>query len=138
MQRTAVVTGGTRGLGRAIALALRDSGCRVAASYHNDDEAARRMQDDTGIAVFRWDVGDDDACTAGLAQVAQALGPVDILVNNAGVTADAMFHKMSKAWWPSWRTMPPASSPGRPSTSTAGSTWPERSVAPGRRHGCST
>jgi len=100
MDRIAVVTGGTRGLGRAIALALRDGGCRVAASYHSDDEAARRMQDETGIAVFRWDVGDYDACAAGLAQVAQALGPVDILVNNAGVTADAMFHKMSKEqWW---------------------------------------
>src|SRR6476661_891123 len=88
MDRTAVVTGGTRGLGRAIALALRDGGCRVAATYHSDDEAARRMQEETGIAVFRWDVADFDACAAGLDQVAQALGPIDILVNNAAVTAD--------------------------------------------------
>ena len=100
MDRTAVVTGGTRGLGRAISLALRDGGCRVAATYHGDEAAARKMHDETGIAVFRWDAADFDACSDGLAQVAQALGPVEILVNNAGITADASFHKMSKEqWW---------------------------------------
>ena len=105
MQRTAVVTGGTRGLGRAIALALRDGGCQVAATYHSDEAAARRMQAETGIAVFRWDVADFEACGEGLGQVTQALGPVDILVNNAGITADAAFHKMSKEqWWHVMRT----------------------------------
>lgn len=100
MDRIALVTGGTRGLGRAIALALRDTGCRVAATYHHDDEAARQLAEGTGIAVFRWDVADFDACGAGLAQVAAELGPVDILVNNAGITADTPLHKMSwEQWW---------------------------------------
>jgi acetoacetyl-CoA reductase len=105
MDRIALVTGGTRGLGRAIALALREGGCRVAATYHSDEEAARRMQEETGIAVFRWDVADFEACRGGVAQVEQALGPVDVLVNNAGVTADASFHKMSEEqWWQVMRT----------------------------------
>ena len=105
MERTAVVTGGTRGLGRAIALALRDKGCRVASIYHSDDAAARQFQEATRIAVYRWDVADFDACGAGLAQVERELGPVDILVNNAGITADASFHKMSKEqWWTVLRT----------------------------------
>jgi acetoacetyl-CoA reductase len=103
MDRVALVTGGTRGLGRAISLALRDGGCRVAASYHSDEDAARRLHDDSGIAVFRWDVSDFDACRAGLTEVEQALGPVDVLVNNAGVTADAAFHKMSEEQW--WKVM---------------------------------
>lgn len=105
MARTALVTGGTRGLGRAIAVALRDGGCRVAATYRGDEDAARAMAHETGIAVFRWDVADFDACRAGAAAVAEALGPVDILVNNAGITADAMFHRMSEAqWWDVLRT----------------------------------
>jgi acetoacetyl-CoA reductase len=103
MGRTAVVTGGTRGLGRAIALALRDSGCRVAATFHSDDATARRMHEETGIAVFRWDVADYDDCCSGLARVGETLGPVEILVNNAGVTADAAFHRMTKEQW--WRVM---------------------------------
>jgi acetoacetyl-CoA reductase len=105
MDRVALVTGGTRGLGRAIALALRDGGCRVAATYHSDEAAALQMHEETGIAVFRWDVADFDACRDGVAQVEQALGPVDVLVNNAGVTADATFHKMSEEqWWQVMRT----------------------------------
>lgn len=103
--RTAVVTGGTRGLGKAIALALRDGGCRVAATYRSDAAAAEAMRRDTGIAVYRWDVADFAACRAGLAEVVEALGPVDILVNNAGITADATLHKMSEAqWWDVIRT----------------------------------
>jgi acetoacetyl-CoA reductase len=105
MARIAVVTGGTRGLGRAIALALQADGCRVAATWHGDEEGARRMQSETGIPVFRWDVADAEACRAGIAEVEAALGPVDILVNNAGVTADAMLHKMSEEqWWAVVRT----------------------------------
>jgi acetoacetyl-CoA reductase len=105
MARTAVVTGGTRGLGRAISLALRDSGCKVAATYHSNVSAARQMQAASGIAVYQCDVADFDACADGLAQVTQQLGPVDILVNNAGITADATFHKMSKEqWWHVMRT----------------------------------
>jgi acetoacetyl-CoA reductase len=105
MDRIGLVTGGTRGLGRAISLALRDAGCRVAASYHSDDEAARRFKDETGIAVFRWDVADFEACRAGVAQVEGELGPVDVLVNNAGITADSAFHKMTEQqWWDVMRT----------------------------------
>jgi acetoacetyl-CoA reductase len=103
MDRIALVTGGTRGLGRGIALALRDAGCRVAASYLGDEEAARRLRDETGIATLRWDVADFDACREGVAQLEQTLGPVDILVNNAGITADVMFHKMSAEQW--WKVM---------------------------------
>ncbi|NNG23484.1 acetoacetyl-CoA reductase [Telluria aromaticivorans] len=100
MDKIALVTGGTRGLGRAIAIALRDAGCRVVATYHSDDAVARRMQDDTGILALRWDVADLDACRDGVARVEELLGPADILVNNAGITADAMFHKMSpEQWW---------------------------------------
>jgi acetoacetyl-CoA reductase len=105
MDRIALVTGGTRGLGRAISMALRDAGCRVAATYHSDDDAARRFQDEAGVAVYRWDVADFEACRAGVAQVEAALGPVDVLVNNAGITADAVFHKMSEQqWWDVLRT----------------------------------
>lgn len=105
MDRIALVTGGTRGLGRAIVLALRDSGHRVAATYYSDDDAARRMQEETGAAVFRWDVADFAACGAGIAQVEAALGPVDVLVNNAGMTADAVLHKMhEEQWWSVMRT----------------------------------
>jgi acetoacetyl-CoA reductase len=103
MERTAVVTGGTRGLGKAMALALRDGGYRVAATWHGDEEAARRLRDEDGIPVFRWDVADFEACRAGLAEVVQALGPVEILVNNAGITQDAAFHKMREDQW--WKVM---------------------------------
>jgi len=105
MTRTAVVTGGTRGLGRAIAQALQASGCRVAATWHGDAAGAERMRAETGIPVWRWDVADFAACGAGLAEVEAALGPVDILVNNAGITADAMLHRMSEEqWWQVMRT----------------------------------
>ncbi|VXB98654.1 acetoacetyl-CoA reductase [Massilia sp. 9I] len=103
MERIALVTGGTRGLGLAIAEALREAGCRVAATYHHDEAGARRMAQETGIAVYRWDVADAAASRDGVARVGAELGPVDILVNNAGITADAMFHKMSEEQW--WRVM---------------------------------
>jgi acetoacetyl-CoA reductase len=103
MNRTALVTGGTRGLGGAMTRALLDANYRVAATYHNDEDAARRLRDETGAAVFRWDVADFEACRAGVAAVEEALGPVDVLVNNAGVTADVMLHKMTEDMW--WRVM---------------------------------
>jgi acetoacetyl-CoA reductase len=103
--KVALVTGGTRGLGKAIALALRERGCKVAATWHGDEAAARRLEEEAGIATFRWDVADFDACRAGVARVAERLGPVDVLVNNAGITADAMFHKMDETqWWDVLRT----------------------------------
>ena len=99
MGRVAIVTGGTRGIGHAVSVALKDAGYTVAANYGGNDEAAAKFKEETGIAVFKWDVGDFDACGEGIAQVEAALGPVDVLVNNAGITRDAMLHKMSKEQW---------------------------------------
>jgi acetoacetyl-CoA reductase len=99
MTRTALVTGGTRGIGAAISIALKAAGYTVAASYAGNDEAAAKFKAETGIAVFKWDVSDFDACAAGVAAVEAAIGPVDVLVNNAGITKDGMFHKMTKDQW---------------------------------------
>ena len=99
MARVAVVTGGTRGIGAAIAKALKAAGCKVAANYAGNDEAAQKFKAATGIPVFKWDVSSYDACAAGLAQVAAELGPIEVLVNNAGITRDAMFHRMKPEQW---------------------------------------
>ncbi len=99
MARVALVTGGTRGIGEAISKALKDAGNQVAATYGGNDEAAAKFKDATGIAVYKWDVGDFDACQKGIAQVEADLGPVEVLVNNAGITRDGMFHKMSAENW---------------------------------------
>ncbi|WP_193174659.1 acetoacetyl-CoA reductase [Oricola nitratireducens] len=99
MGRVALVTGGTRGIGAAISIALKDAGYTVAANYAGNDEAAAKFKSETGIAVYKWSVADYDACVAGVAQVEADLGPVEVLVNNAGITRDAMFHKMTKENW---------------------------------------
>lgn len=99
MARVAVVTGGTRGIGHAISVALKDAGFKVAANYAGNDEAAAKFKADTGIPVFKWSVADYDDCVAGLKKVEEELGPVDVLVNNAGITRDSMFHKMTKEKW---------------------------------------
>ena len=99
MSRVALVTGGTRGIGAAISLSLKAAGYKVAASYAGNDEAAAKFKAEHGIPVFKWDVGDFDACAAGIKQVEAEVGPVDVLVNNAGITRDGMFHKMTKANW---------------------------------------
>ncbi len=99
MGKVAVVTGGTRGIGGAISRALKDAGYTVAAVYHGRDEAAAEFKAATGIAVYKWDVANFDACKAGLATVEKDLGPVAVLVNNAGVTRDSMFHKMTLDQW---------------------------------------
>ncbi|MBN9062845.1 MAG: beta-ketoacyl-ACP reductase [Rhizobiales bacterium 65-9] len=101
MARTAIVTGGTRGIGAGISKALQAAGYKVAASYAGNDEAASKFKAETGIPVYKWDVGDFDACAAGLAQVEKDLGPIEILVNNAGITRDGFFHKMTKDQWDS-------------------------------------
>ena len=98
-QRKAIVTGGTRGIGKAIAVGLKEAGCVVAATYAGNDEAAKSFTEETGIAAFKWDVGDYDACKDGIARVEDAQGPTDILVNNAGITRDGMFHKMTPQQW---------------------------------------
>ena len=99
MVRVALVSGGTRGIGAAISIALQDAGYRVAANYAGNDERAAAFHDRTGIPVFRWDVSDYEACVEGLARVEAALGPVEVLVNNAGITRDNMFHKMTPQQW---------------------------------------
>ncbi len=99
MARTALVTGGSRGIGEAISIALRDAGYRVAANYGGNDEAANAFKDKTGIPVYKFDVGDFDACAAGIAAVEADLGPIEVLVNNAGITRDGMLHKMAPDNW---------------------------------------
>ena len=99
MSRVAVVTGGTRGIGEAISIALKAAGYKVAASYAGNDEAAAKFKNENGINVYKWDVSSYDACVAGLKQVEADLGPVDVLVNNAGITKDGMFHKMTPDQW---------------------------------------
>ena len=99
MTRVALVTGGTRGIGAAIAIALKDAGYKVAANYAGNDEAAKKFTADTGIETYKWSVADYDACVAGIASVEADLGPVDVLVNNAGITRDAPFHKITREQW---------------------------------------
>ncbi len=99
MARVAVVTGGSRGIGAAISKALAAQGCKVAANYAGNDEAAARFKAETGIPVYKWDVSNTEQCAAGLKQVEADLGPIEVLVNNAGITRDAMFHKMTAAQW---------------------------------------
>ncbi len=99
MARNALVTGGTRGIGASISKALKAAGCKVAATYAGNDDAANAFKSETGIPVFKWDVSNYDACAAGIKQVEAAIGPIDILVNNAGITKDAMFHKMTPDMW---------------------------------------
>jgi acetoacetyl-CoA reductase len=99
MTRVAVVTGGTRGIGRGICEELHKVGYKVAANYAGNDEAAKKFTAETGIKTFKFDVADYDACQAGCAEIATALGPIDILVNNAGITRDGTILKMSRADW---------------------------------------
>lgn len=99
MGRTALVSGGTRGIGAAIARALQAEGYNVASSYFGNDSAAESFARETGIAVFKWDVSDFAACRAGIGRVESQVGPVDILVNNAGITRDCLLHKMTLEQW---------------------------------------
>jgi acetoacetyl-CoA reductase len=94
-----VVTGGTRGIGHAISIALKHKGCRVAANYAGNDAAARQFQAETGIPVYKFDVGNFEDCQQCVTRITRDLGPIDILVNNAGITRDAMLHRMSKDNW---------------------------------------
>ncbi len=99
MSRVAIVTGGTRGIGAAISVALKEAGFSVAANYAGNDERARRFHEETGIPVYKWDVSDFNACKTGCEQVASDLGAVDVLVNNAGITRDGTMHKMTHEMW---------------------------------------
>ena len=99
MSRVAIVTGGTRGIGRAICEALRDQGATVVANYGGNDEKARAFTGETGIKAYKWNVGDHEACLAGCKQVEDEVGPVEIVVNNAGITRDGTLLRMSYEDW---------------------------------------
>lgn len=99
MSRVAIVTGGTRGIGKAICLALKKRGMSVVANYGGNEEKARAFTEETGIPAFKWDVGDHEACLDGCTKVAEEIGPIDVLVNNAGITRDGTLHKMSFDDW---------------------------------------
>ncbi|MCR9221477.1 MAG: acetoacetyl-CoA reductase [Alphaproteobacteria bacterium] len=99
MGRVALVTGGTRGIGAAIAVGLKDAGYTVAANYGGNDEAANAFKDQTGIAVYKFDVSDYDAVSGAVQAIESDLGPVEVLVNNAGITRDGTMHKMSPEQW---------------------------------------
>jgi len=99
MTRVAVVTGGTRGIGEGIAIALQEQGYKVAATYHGNDAKAHDFKSRTGIPVFKFDVADYAACQEGVARIVAELGAVEVLVNNAGITRDALLHKMVVEQW---------------------------------------
>jgi len=97
--RIAIVTGGTRGIGRAIAIDLKKAGCKVIASYHGNEEAAQAFKKETGIAVYRFDVAHYEECQEAIRKIEAEVGAVDILVNNAGITRDGFLHKMGEDNW---------------------------------------
>jgi len=99
MAKVAIVTGGSRGIGEAICVALKDEGFTVAANYAGNEERAKAFSDRTGIPTYKWDVGDFDACQQGCAKVAADLGPVDVVVNNAGITRDGTLARMDYQAW---------------------------------------
>ena len=99
MARVALVTGGSRGIGAAISVALREAGYNVAASFAGNDDAAASFSQETGIKTYKWSVADYNECVAGIAKVESDLGPINILVNNAGITRDAPFHRMTREQW---------------------------------------
>ena len=99
MSHTAIVTGGTRGIGAAISVALSEEGHKVAATYAGNDEAAEAFKAQTGISVYRFDVADFDQCADSVSRIEADLGPVGILVNNAGITRDGTLHRMDFEQW---------------------------------------
>ncbi len=99
MARVAIVTGGTRGIGEAISVALKDMGMKVAATYAGNEQRAREFSDRTGIKTYKFDVADHQACLDGVAAIEADLGPVDVLVNNAGITRDTTMKRMDHEKW---------------------------------------
>jgi acetoacetyl-CoA reductase len=99
MSRVALVTGGTRGIGEAICVALKDAGYSVVATYAGNDEAAQKFNSETDIPIYKFDVGDYDVCQAEIAKIEAEVGPIDVLINNAGITRDGTMHKMNFEQW---------------------------------------
>ena len=99
MGRVAFVTGGTRGIGKAITERLKKDGFAVAAGYSGNDEAARACAEEFGVMVVKGNVGSFEDCARAAKEVEAQLGPIEVLVNNAGITRDAVFHKMTPEQW---------------------------------------
>ncbi|RAU23498.1 beta-ketoacyl-ACP reductase [Paramagnetospirillum kuznetsovii] len=99
MGRLAVVTGGTRGIGRAISVALKNAGYKVVANYGGNDEAAKKFTEETGIPSMKWDVGNFGACETAIAKIVADHGPIEVVVNNAGITRDGVMHRMTYQQW---------------------------------------
>ena len=99
MSRIALVTGGTRGIGAAISVALKNAGYTVVANYAGNDEAAAKFTAETGINTYKWNVADYEASQVGIAKVEAEVGPIDVVIANAGITRDAPFHKMTPEQW---------------------------------------
>ncbi len=99
MKRIAIVTGGTRGIGKAVARRLQDDGMTVVVNYAGNTEKAKQFEEDTGIIAYQWDVGDHAACQEGCARITAEVGPIDVLVNNAGITRDGTLMKMTYEMW---------------------------------------
>ena len=99
MARVALVTGGTRGIGCAISMALKEQGRTVVANYASNDDAARRFTEETGIRVWKFDVGKFEQCQEAIQQITQEVGPIEILVNNAGITRDGTLGRMTRDMW---------------------------------------
>ena len=99
MSRVALVTGGSRGIGEAISLALKDAGYTVVATYAGNDDAAKKFSESTGIPTYKFDVGSFDECQQAIGKIESEVGPIEVLVNNAGITRDGTMHKMSFEQW---------------------------------------
>jgi acetoacetyl-CoA reductase len=94
-----MVTGGTRGIGKAISMALKNAGYKVIANYGGNDDAARAFTAETGIPAIKFDVGKFADCEAAAKQIASEHGPIEVLINNAGITRDAVLHRMTPTQW---------------------------------------
>ena len=99
MERIALVTGGSRGIGAAISIALKNEGYKVAATYAGNDEAASKFSAETGIKTYKWNVASYQESFDGIEKVKNDLGLIDTVVANAGITRDAPFHKMTPDQW---------------------------------------
>jgi acetoacetyl-CoA reductase len=100
MKKLVLVTGGTRGIGYAISVALHECGYEVAANYARNDDKAKELTAKYGIRTYKWDVADFDECVKSVKEIEQDFGrTISILVNNAGIVRDGMMHKVTYKHW---------------------------------------